>query len=286
MREKENFNLAAAICAAVSLLLLLFPTSGFVYAARAVLVYSLYPSIYTGHNADVLAKGIPHNIKNLLDADRRSRDLEEKIRGLQIQIEELSSKSGEVDRLRAEMQLAKSSKWKGKWASVSSRDSHNWYGFLTIDKGSEDGIYVNDTVMALNGGRAAIVGRVYETSPHFSRIMLAGNRAFSIIVSIGMGGKEVLAEGTGQAKMNIEYLPFGLSVEEGQEVFSAPSASLYVSNVRIGSISKSYKRDSEASFSSAEISLEADMDNLKELYVIRHELPEDLVLPSEENKAL
>ena len=69
--------------------------------------------------------------------------------------------------------------------------------------------------------------------------MLAGNRAFSIIVSIGMGGKEVLAEGTGQAKMNIEYLPFGLSVEEGQEVFSAPSASLYVSNVRIGSISKS-----------------------------------------------
>ena len=67
------------------------------------------------------------------------------------------------------------------------------------------------------------------------------------------------------------------------EVFTAPSASLYVPNLRLGTLSKIYKRDSEVSFISADIELSADLDSLKEVYVIRHKLPDDLIPPAEEN---
>ena len=282
MREKENFNIAAALCAAISLILLIFPVAGFVHSARAVLVYSLYPSIYAGSRAAAFAKGVPDNVKRLLSADQMNRQLEEKLRGMEIEIENLRAANSEADRLRQEMSLAKNSRWQGIWARVSGRDARDWHGFLSIDKGTEEGINVNDTVMSFSGGKASIAGRVYEAYPHFSRVMLAGNKAFSIIVSLGHGGREVLAEGTGAAKMKIEYIPFGIPLEEGTEVFSAPSATLYVADARLGVLSKIYKRDSEVSFSSAELNLYADLDALKELYVVRHILPDDLMPPSEE----
>jgi len=282
MREKENFNIAAIVCAAISLLLLVFPVSGLVHSARAVITYSFYPSIYAGSRAKTFLRGVPDNFRRLFETDKLNRQLEEKISAMEIELESLRAANSEADRLRAALALTRQSKWKGTWARVSGRDARNWYGFLTIDKGLDDGIQINDTVMAVRDGSASIVGRVYEAYPHFSRVMLAGNKAFSIIVSIGQGGTDVLAEGTGEYGMKIEYMPVSITAEEGTEVFSAPSATLYVPNARLGRLSKIYKRDSEVSFSSAEISLHADLDSLKELYVVRHNLPSDLIPPTEE----
>ena len=282
MREKDSFNIAAAVCSAVSVLLLVFPVAGFVHAARAVLTYSLYPAIYCGSKTDSFIRGVPDNFRRLFDADQENRKLLEKLKILETELENMRSYAAEAERLRAEMGIAKKHSWKGTWASVSGRDVKNWYGFLTIDKGIADGIRVNDTVVSMNGGRVSLAGRIYEAYPHFSRVMLAGNTAFSAIVSLGRNGKEVLAEGTGTSKLKIEYIPFDLSLEDGTEVFTARSGTLYVPGINLGVLSKIYKRDSEVSFSSAEINLSADMEALKELYVISRNLPEDLVPPSEE----
>lgn len=282
MREKDSFNIAAAVCAVLSLLLLIFPVSGIVHSARAILTYSLYPSIYYGSRADSFIRGVPENFRKLFNADQENRRLSEKIKKLEIEIETLRASAAEADRLRSEMGIYKKQHWQGVWASVSARDVKNWYGFLTINKGTADGIHINDTVVAMNSGKAALAGRIYEAYPHFSRVMLAGSTAFSVIVSLGRNGGEVLAEGTGTSKLKIEYIPLDLPISEGIEVFSARSATLYVPDICLGVLSKIYKRDSEVSFSSAEINIAADMESLKELYVIRHSLPEDLVPPAEE----
>lgn len=283
MREKDPFNITAAVCAALSILLLIFPVAGFVHAARAVLTYSLYPSIYYGSRADSFIRNVPENFRRLFAADQENRRLSEKIKNLEIEAESLRASAAEADRLRSEMGISKKHRWQGVWASVSGRDVKNWYGFLTIDKGTADGIRVNDTAVAMNAGKAALAGRIYEAYPHFSRVMLAGNTAFSAIVSLGRGGSEVLAEGTGTSKLKIEYIPLGLPIDEGTEIFSARSATLYVPDIMLGTLSKIYRRDSEVSFSSAEISIAADMESLKELYIIRHDLPDDLVPPAEED---
>ena len=284
MRDKDSFNITAAVCAAISLLLLIFPSTGLVHAARAVLTYSLYPSVYAGGKAQFFLRGVPENFRQILSAAQKNSELSEKVRNLEMEIESLKAAVSENERLAEEMKISRSLSWKGKWARVLSRDSRNWNGFLTIDKGSSDGIYVNDTVVAMNNGKAALAGRIYETYPHFSRVMLTGNTAFSVIVSLGKNGREVLAEGNGYSGMKIEYIPFDLQLEDGTEVFSAPSATLYIPNMRIGRLSKFYKRDSDVSFFSAEIILDADADSYKELYVIRHEVPDDLVPPAEEGQ--
>lgn len=284
MRDKESFNITAAICAAISLLLLIFPSTGIVHAARAILTYSLYPSVYAGGKAQFFLRGVPENFRQLLSAAQQNVEMSEKIRKLELELESIRSAVSENDRLVAEMKLSKSSSWNGKWARVLSRDVRNWNGFLTIDKGSSDGIYVNDTVVAMNNGKVSLAGRIYETYPHFSRVMLTGNTAFSVIVSLGKNGREVLAEGNGYSGMKIEYIPFDLQLEDGTEVFSAPSATLYIPNMRIGRLAKFYKRDSDVNFSSAEIILDADADSYKELYVIRHIVPDDLVPPVEEGQ--
>ena len=284
MREKESFNIAAAVYAVISLLLLLFPVSGFVHTARAVCAYALYPSIYYGERADYFLRGVPENMRRLFSTDQENRRLHEKIKELETELENFRPAAAEAERLKEEMKIAGSSKWKGSWARVSARDTKNWYGFITVSRGTKGGVKVNDTVMAAQNGKISLLGRVYETYPDFSRVMLAGNKAFSVIVSLGINGREVLAEGTGSARMKIDYIPEDLPLEEGTEIFSAPSAKLYIPNVRLGVLSKIYKRDSEMSFTSADIKLYSDIDSVKEVYIVRNELPEDLVPPSEEQQ--
>jgi len=283
MREKESFNIAAAIYAAISLALLLFPVSGFVHTVRAVCAYSLYPAIYYGEQADFFLRGVPENFRKIFSTEQENRNLREKVKSLELELENARASVSEAMRLRDEMNLGKTLKWQGSWARVSDRDSRNWYGFITINKGTADGVRINDTVISLQSGKASLIGRVYEANKNFSRIMLAGNKACSIIVSLGHNGKEVLAEGTGTSKMKIVYIPEDFPLSDGMEVFTAPSASLYVPNLRLGTLSKIYKRDSEVSFISADIELSADLDSLKEVYVIRHKLPDDLIPPAEEN---
>lgn len=284
MREKESFNIAAAVYAFVSFLLLLFPVSGVVHTARAVCAYALYPSIYYGERADFFLRGVPDNVRRLFATDQENRRLREKIRELEIELEKSRPAAAEAERLRDEMKIAGSSKWQGTWARVSARDTKNWYGFITVSRGTKDGIKVNDTVMAAQNGKISLLGRIYETYPDFSRVMLAGNKAFSVIVSLGINGSEVLAEGTGSARMKIEYIPENLPLEEGTEIFSAPDAQLYVPNARVGVLSKIYKRDSEMSFTSADVQLYSDIDSVKEVYIVRNNLPDDLVPPTEEQQ--
>lgn len=281
MRAKESFNIAAAVCAVVSFLLLMLPVTTLVHSIRAVLTYTLYPSLYAGERADYFLRHVPANISSILSADKENRALREQIKNLQTELENARTLSYETERLLGEMKLRKNYKWKGTWARVVGRDNKNWYGFLTVGKGSEDGVNVNDTAVYFGGDKAALAGRVYEVYPHFSKIMLVGNKAFSIIASL-ISGEDLLAEGSGSAGMKIEYIPSALKIEEGQELFSSQSATLYLPNISVGTISKIYKKDSFIGFTSADIKFSADLDAVKELYIVSHKLPEDLIPISEE----
>lgn len=280
-REKDAANYALVFFAVLSVLLLLFPASKLAHTARITLSYSLYPSLHYGAKYDYFVRNVPANFVGLLETDQDNRTLKEKVRNLEIKLQEAAALVAENDRLAAEMRLSRALPWAGSWARVVNKTPSDWYGSFFIDKGSADGISVNDTVLGMENGRAALAGRVFEVYPKFSKVLLLTNSAASAVCSIAPGGMEALVEGKGTWLLRMSYVPEESALAEGAELVTAQGGLLFPAGVPVGKVTRVNPRESFMNFITADVSPYVDVNTLKEVYIVKRRLPREFLAPWE-----
>jgi rod shape-determining protein MreC len=275
-REKDAANYALVFFAAISVLLLLFPASKFAHTARIAVSYSLYPSMHYGAKYGHFIRNVPANFVALLETDQENRDLKGKVRDLEVKLRNASALVAENDRLASALRLSRSLPWAGSWARIVNKTPADWYGSFYIDKGSEDGIAVNDTVLGMQNDRAGLAGRVLEVYPKFSKVLLLTNSAASAVCAISPGGLEALVEGKGTWLLKMNYVPEEASVEAGSELLTSPGGLLFPAGIYVGKVTKVYPRESFMNFITADVSPAVDVNTLKEVFVVRRNIPGDL----------
>ncbi len=283
-REKDAANYALLFFAVLSVLLLLFPAAKFAQTARIAVSYSLYPSLYYGAKYAYFIRNVPANFVGLLETDQENRALKDKVRGLEVKLEEAAALVSENERLAREMRLSRSLPWAGSWARVLNKTPSDWYGSFFINKGSEEGIAVNDTVLGMQGGRAALAGRVFEVYPKFSKVLLLTNSAASVVCAIAPDGLEALVEGKGTWLLRVNYVPEESRLAEGAELLTAPGGLLFPAGVPVGKVTKVYPRESFMNFITADVAPHVDANTLKEVFIVKRSLPRELLGPREEVK--
>lgn len=280
-REKDAANYALVFFAVLSVLLLLFPASKLAHTARITLSYSLYPSLHYGAKYDYFVRNVPANFVGLLETDQDNRALKEKVRNLELRLQEASAQVAENERLAGAMRVSRALPWAGSWARVVNKTPSDWYGSFFIDKGSADGISVNDTVLGMGGGRAALAGRVFEVYPKFSKVLLLTNGAASAVCSIAPGGMEALVEGKGTWLLRMSYVPEESALAEGAELVTAQGGLLFPAGVPVGKVTKVYPRESFMNFITADVAPHVDVNTLKEVYIVKRRLPREFLAPWE-----
>jgi len=275
-REKDAANYALVFFAVISVLLLLFPASKPAHTARIIVSYSLYPSLHYGAKYAYFVRNVPANFVALLETDQENRALKEKLRGLELRLHEASALEEENARLTREMRLSRALPWAGSWARVVNKTPSDWYGSFYINKGSKDGIAVNDAVLGMQEGRAALAGRVFEVYPEFSKVLLLTNAAASAVCAIAPAGFEALVEGKGTWLLKMNYVPEEAALAEGAELVTAPGGLLFPAGVPVGRVTKVYPRESFMNFITADVSPHVNVNTLKEVFVVRRALPREL----------
>jgi rod shape-determining protein MreC len=275
-REKDAANYALVFFAVLSVLLLLFPASKLAHTARITLSYSLYPSLHYGAKFGYFTRNVPSNFIALLETDQENRALKEKARALELRLHEAASIAGENERLTREMRLSRALPWAGSWARVVNKTPSDWYGSFFINKGSDDNISVNDTVLGMQEERVALAGRVFEVYPKFSKVLLLTNAAASAVCAIAPAGFEALVEGKGTWLLKMNYVPEESALAEGAELVTAPGGLLFPSGVPVGRVTKLYPRESFMNFITADVSPYVNVNMLKEVFVVKRNLPKEL----------
>jgi rod shape-determining protein MreC len=275
-REKDAANYALVFFAVLSVLLLLFPASKLAHTARIAVSYSLYPSLHYGAKYQHFIRNVPANFVALLETDQENRALKGRVRDLEVRLQNSGAMVAENERLAREMRLSRSLPWTGSWARVVNKTPSDWYGSFFIDKGSADGIQVNDTVLGMEGERAGLAGRVFEVYPKFSKVLLLTNAAASVVCAIAPSGLEALVEGKGTWLLKMNYVPEESALAEGAELVTAPGGLLFPAGVPVGKVAKLYPRESFMNFITAEVTPAVNVNTLKEVYVVRRNLPQDL----------
>jgi rod shape-determining protein MreC len=135
-------------------------------------------------------------------------------------------------------------------ANVIGRDPTLWYQTITVDKGSDDGVSLNDPVT----GDGALVGKVTTVDATVSVVTLITDHTYAVTAEVldGSGDTGVLLPAVGTpGQMLLQELPAHASIQKGAQVVTAgfkdpanPALnSLYPPGLPIGQVSNANQND-------------------------------------------
>lgn len=162
--------------------------------------------------------------------------LEEEVNALREEIEGARTLADENARLRAEAGLNES------WASmerltaeVISKVPSNYQWSYTIDRGKEDGVRVDMTVINSDG----LVGKVIDVDPHTSTIQALIDPRSGAAAKLESKGVSGLISGNGAGEhLSLEFIGIDAVVEPGDKIVTSYfGGGIYPPNIPIGFVS-------------------------------------------------
>ncbi|MDP4160383.1 MAG: rod shape-determining protein MreC [Bacillota bacterium] len=159
-------------------------------------------------------------------------------------------------------------------ATIINRNPTSWYQTLTLNRGSNDGIVVDDPVI----GNLGLVGKIVSVTPTTSEVLMildgegqvsalvrssAGNGTFGIVQGSYKRGSRLTTQGNLQMLFRRED-----SVNVGDLVLTSGRGGVYPQDVPVGKV-KEIQLDPSGLLKTAYIAPLVDFDALEEVYIVK-----------------
>ena len=203
----------------------------------------------------------------LIGLSKRYRQLDEKNSQLESQLLQFKEISEENIRLKKMLdfrtdlapQLATEA------AAVTGRDHGNWFGSITINKGENQGIKSDMTVIT----PAGLVGRVIRVSGNTAEVLLITDPRSGVGSMVQETRSPGILEGVtgGQGSLKMVHIPADLTPDRGNRVITAGLGSVFPKGIPIGTVREVCKEEAGL-FKMAEIEPYVDFNRLEEVLVV------------------
>jgi rod shape-determining protein MreC len=223
------------------------------------------------HFASVFGKAVG----NLGDYISDNEALREENAQLKIQYEQLQSRLFEFREVQAEnirlqslldYKAARRSNYDLAVAQVIARNPENWYQTMTVNRGANDGIECDMSVV----NSAGLVGRIVAVTPNSAEVLLllsndaaVGSRIFETRLVTGV------VVGTGDSELlQMIHLPHDMEIEVGQTVITSGLGEIYPRSVPIGVV-REIAMEPNGLTKQAVVAPFVDFSRLEEIMIIR-----------------
>ena len=154
-------------------------------------------------------------------------------------------------------------------AKILEHSDTNWTSTLTLDRGTNCDIAVNDCVVSSEG---YLVGVVSEVGANWARVLTVIDTDTELGARIFRTSEVAVAEGDftlmGQKRLKLSYLPPAASLLAGDYIVTSGLGGYYPSGLVIGKVA-SVKTDDDGLAQYAVIAPMTDFDALTEVFVIK-----------------
>jgi rod shape-determining protein MreC len=175
---------------------------------------------------------------DLLSARRENERLVGEVRRLQSELQQREHLAQEAGRLRELLELRPILPLRTLVAEVLARDGQPWFRTLTVDKGQDDGVRMNASVVSPTG----VVGRVIAVGPHASRIQLLVDRESGVgvldqrsRVNAVVSGQVGFAD-SGASDLVMKYVPHQADIAVGDVMVTSGLDRIYPKGLVVGRI--------------------------------------------------
>lgn len=210
----------------------------------------------------------------LRDVHRENQRLKDRLAVTELLLQQRTHQAREAQRLRELLQVKQALPLQTLVAEVIARDGVPWFRTVTIDKGGNQGVELNDPVISPNG----VVGRVIRLGPEAAVVQLlldqesgAGVRIErSRVTGVVSGQVDPAGQLTGDLQM--KYVPMLADVVESDLVITSGLDRVYPPGLVVGRV-RSVKLGSGL-FKEVRVAPSARFDKLEEVLVVRTPLPD------------
>jgi len=251
-------------------MLMVLPLEGVVVSFKAVLAYIFVPQVRVAHGITTYASDVSEVVRELLDTHRENRRLKQEIEMNQLLVSQAQKVFEENERLTDALQLSANHRWNGVWAKVAYREPTQW-NIVTIDKGAHDGITERSAVISVEQGKEGLAGVVVEVMDRTAKVLLLRDEDFSAAVYLEHGKEGGLLVGDGPRPVRIKYIPLEAKVNEGDNVYTSSSSSVFPEGILVGTVSKVLQDDSFKTALVVQVEPAVRPSSVKEVFVIADE---------------
>ncbi len=207
---------------------------------------------------------------DMKDMQQENLELQDEVARLSARVRELEAYGQENERLRQMLDFkASAGKWDIVGCEVIAKEPGNWFDSFTIDKGKEDGISVDDTVISGYG----LVGRVISVGTGWAKVQAIIDTDSSVGALISRSQDFGIVEGelslADEGRCRLGYLTKGASPVLGDAVVTSGLGGVYPEGILIGTIAE-IKSDSMGYSQYAVIDTAVDFERIREVMVIRN----------------
>ncbi len=222
------------------------------------------------YNISSGVRGFFSHFGDIAELKEQNENLKNKITDLEGQLEKNNIYKTENERLRAMLNINDTYKeFDLVAANVTGKDSSNWFLSLTIDKGTDDGLKMTNTVITPDG----LVGHITDIGKNWARIttILDSQSTVAVVVErtedLATIDGDVDLSADGLCKMT--YISKNSSITVGDTAKTSGLGGVYPKGIAVGKISKIHPENKGVS-QYAEISPTVNFNRIYEVYVIRN----------------
>ena len=224
--------------------------------------------------------GGAQSITSLGRMAEENKDLKEQVALLKGQLYRQEELKQENERLKNLLQYQDtySQYFETKTALVIGRDPGNWFGLVTLNKGSKDGIVKDMPVVTPLG----LAGKVVSVSSNTSQVLLITDPRSGVGALVQDSRVPGVLEGTtaGSDETRLIHVPKDTQLTKGQVIITSGIGGNFPKGIPIGRII-SIANEPTGLFKTATVVPFADLNRLEEVLVISTVFNPDLLPPTE-----
>jgi rod shape-determining protein MreC len=224
-------------------------------------VFSPVPKVvnWVGQNA----QDIYHGYIDMRRAVSENFDLHRKL--AQITNENLMLRRSHEDlaRMRSLLWYSQETALPTMLAQVVMLDNSSRFKSLILDRGSDEGVEVNDVIVNPNG----LVGRVVLTTKDLSKVQLITDVNSSVGALVERTRRQGMVRGDGRGALELDNIPNLNDVVVGDTIMTAGIDGIYPKGIPIARVAKS--EEGKGLFKNVQAAPTVDFSRLEDVLIIR-----------------
>jgi rod shape-determining protein MreC len=169
-----------------------------------------------------------------------------------------------LTRLEALLDLKKQMALPITGARVIAYDPSLWSRCALLDQGKDHGVKRGLPVLAAGG----IMGRIVETYPHYSKVMLIVDRNSGADAMVQRTRLRGILQGKGGNRCSLDYVPKSADIQVGDLVLASGLGGIYPKGMVFGKVNAANKK-TQGVFQDIEVTPAVDLSALEEVVVVK-----------------
>jgi rod shape-determining protein MreC len=208
------------------------------------------------------ASDIYHGYLDMRRAVNENFALRHKVASLTTENLKLRQSASDLRRLRSLLGYSEQFNMNTSMAQAIMLDTAGRFKSIIIDRGSDDGVQVNDAVVNANG----LIGRVVLTTRDLAKVQLVTDSNCSVGALIERTRRQGVIRGDGTTAATLQDIPTLADVQPGDRILTAGIDGIYPKGIPIGAVTRA--EQGKSLFKTIQVRPSVDIGTIEEVIVI------------------